>query len=693
MVKAILHEIVLNDKAWEPLGLFVGRRNELNRLEWILKSGQGSVTLIAGNRGSGKTTLIHAAAKAVRKMKARMRRSSLKRLGIFLWWAREDVVFVTIPLLPTNIENSEMRDTILRLIVKAVVSDWRSKNIYQKALLPWRYGYNIRKLDNLLRYKRILHTTQVGIQYKKVNAQRESEYEVDLTYADIELELGAFLKKFSKWVDFTIVFDELDKYEGRDKQLPPIKPHDYIRELKNLFTLSHAKFIFTSSEDYYHEIDETASENALQLHDYKFSLFAHKILIDRLDPIDFSTYFNSLVTNVDEELLLSAQIEPYQKLKYATMWLSELYPFSAKRILANMANTQDGGIGTIDLSMVDNDIGTFGGDIAGLQYIINHVYANHKLGKDSYFNQVLYRALQKVIQTFYSGREMKVNKSNLYGLLFSDFVNESRINYKAFLETEFYASGFGPQLDADVPFWVRKIENMRPSQRQILNDAITELVTLLDSLGLLHVEQDETSISFVSLDYQSHEYAIEELESIIDGVERDNRQLVSRREMLSRQIEAAARNAGLRVKQTELLTRNHNGQTASGMPFTAGWELPTLVSAENDMLELRQRELYDRATQKLKAAIESKYRKHYIGESIYRFGKDKYAILARATEHEIREVMGDESIKKVICINTSAKIKNKFRLKYFSFQTRTLSDYSKLEADINTYIADQLKTK
>lgn len=691
MIKPVLHEIILNDKAWEPLGHFVGRQNELNRLEWILKSGQGSVTLIAGNRGSGKTTLIFTAIEEAEKIKTSLRRSSWRYLGRLMWWARKYSISVSIPLLPTDIPNEEIRDTTLRLIVKAVVSNWRTKSILQKGLLPLRYGQAIKKIDKLLRYKRIIHTTRLGIEHSKMSAQRGSEYEVDLSYADLELELSAFLKKFSKWIDFTIIFDELDKYEGRSTSLLPVKPHDYIRELKNLFTLSSAKFIFTSSEDYYHEVDETASENALRLHDYKFSLFTHKILIDRLDPEDFSTYFNSLATNVNEAKLLPIQIEPYQKLKYAVMWLSELYPFSAKRILANLSNTQQGGVGIIDLSSVDNEIGTFGNDIAGLQYVINRSYLDHKTRNDSYFNHILYRSLQRVVQTLYTGREIKVNKSNLYGLIFSDFVGEYKDEYQVFMETEFYSTGYGPDLSDKAPFWVKKIENLRPPQRQALNDAVIELVLTLDGLFLLNIVQDETSISFIHISYQSYNYTIEELDEIIGSLEGTIRKARSRRDSLSRQIIKSINNTKVNSKIPVLLSTNHGDLTASGVPFNRGWELPSLIDHEIRVLSGVRSIIYEDATNQLKDTVATKYKKYLTRPGVYKFGKYRYAILFRATAEEINDTLADSIVQKIICINSIEKINNKARIKYFSLQARTLSDYPKLLRNLDKYVQQKVK--
>lgn len=671
---------------------FFGRSSESSKLIGILKDQQGNTTLISGDRGSGKTTLINRSIDKFISLRSEEKRHRFGGLGILWSWTNINVIKCEVPLLPNNIKTDRIRETVLRLIVQTLVSEYKSKKIHEKLKLPLTYYRKLKEIENLLLYKRVIKKNEARLSLAKNNSITlggSTEYELDLAYTDVELLLKSFFLRFSSYIDFIIVFDELDKYEDTDSDLKVIiKPHEYIKELKNLFTLTNANFIFTSTENYYQELDEKSKNNILELNNYKFSLFTHKILINHLEPSDFRQYFNYLFQYPENPRLNESL---YLQLLYSTMWISNLYPSAAKKLLSDISYNESDGSSYVNLDTLSKDLAPYGNNIAGIEYIITEVYSKFAKTNNEYFNRFLYKSLKQIAQLIYSGRSLKFYDDNYFSLIYTDVRFLTAVQREDFLNTHFSPHS-RPMLASSEKGWEYHLLQKDVVFKSTINSAIARIIWYFDAVGLIKASLDSNIKKTIQLTYIDTDLSL-------NKVLTSYRKSRSSYENLMRDIEKLHKTYTQRIKNTKI-DKNHL-KTINFIEKNQPWSLMSLArDVHADILKE-----YDNLRNRISYKILRDIQRVYPSEStrveddvLYlELGDKKFKVLVSADNESIKKAISEDK-EKIICVNPTTPvdtslIKNSVRLKYFYFETESLSDYSTVIQEIQAYLEAKMANK
>lgn len=610
-------------------------------------------------------------------------------------WMRIYTIAIEIPLLPNTTKTDKIRETVLRLIVQALISDYRSKNLFQRLRLPVTYYRRLKEIENLLLYKKVIRREDSKFSFAKYNSAfslgKALEYEFDLTYADIELLLKSFFLKFSHNTDFIIVFDELDKYESPSDDNLVIKPHEYIKELKNLFTLTNAKFIFTSTENYYQEIDEKSKTNVLELSDYKFSLFTHKLLINHLEPDDFSKYFDHMF--IKNQKLPDSTKDLYNHLLYSMMWISDLYPFAAKKLLSEIAYTDNDGSSYVDLVTAESDLKSYGNNISSIEYIVTKVYGQFAKENDEYFNRFLYKALKKVARVLYSGRIIEFSRHNCFALILDDLEFYSDAEKRNYFQKKFSSNDI-PKLSQDETGWESQLIHRDNIFKEHINLATTRLIWYFDAIGIIRVTQ--TSDNMVRVIYVDDNFPLAKTAKRFNDSKKEYQKLArqfssSRKLYLERIKHAKIQDApALSKKQIPPLNSNRKWsllsiEQNSYKDLTASHDLLRTMIAEKIISDISMD--FPSAVDKIE------------GHALQLSFKEKtFRILVSVDNEVVSSALSENPTYKIICINPttlndSELIRNNQRLKYFYFETDSLVDYPHMLEDINKYITAKVESK
>lgn len=708
----VLHELSLNRQSYSFKSRFFGRQNELGKLITILNNSQGSITLVSGDRGSGKTSLIREAIQRIAKLKSRRGSQRLFGLACIWSWAREHTITLDIPLLATTTPKEKSRETILRMIVHTLISDFKAKNAIQRWQLPLTYKRRLKSLEATLLYSKVTRKRsrdlQLGHSGQKLGFGGSHEYELDLTYADIELQLRDFLKRFSRHIDFYVIFDELDKYETNEEEaydashadpaIDHMKPHEFVKELKNLFTLSNAKFIFTATENYFQEIDEASRDNRLRLKHYKYSIFTHKILISHFEPSSYELYFDHMFSREGD--FTNSQDEPYIILKHKLMWISDLYPFATKKILFDLSKSRDDGTAFIDLTSIDNDLSVYGNNVANIESVLLKTYEDHAAENDAYFNRFLYKSLKKAADTIIASESIVLNKSNFISLLYFDMNFKDETERKVFFEVEHHESNI-PVFINDGDTWEKQLLRRDRMFKDGINSALATFIAYLDTSFLASVSQHSKRLSEIILSYNPEPqdftttsyFLSESLSATIKAAEK-------RRNNLFRMLTRKISNTGIKFDLQPLITSNNKGRSASGIEYSLGWSLPSLIDEEIQRITQDTANFENRIADAITQTIKSDFSELLDPEAkkkqyVFMKGKKRYQVLINPHAAGITYATRRKDIDKVLCINPQVrgKINEDKKLIYFKFTKDDLSDYKDVMNDFDAYIRSEFKIK
>lgn len=466
---------------------FFGRGRERQRLQTALENKRGGTILIAGDRGSGKTSLVNDVL-SVKKIQ-RKKYSPFKLTRDY--FVQADLPFIPKHVFSTPPANSdddktrkeyELRADVTSLVLRALAQTLVSENeqrrrskldIRRKWFRPLGYNRELKELDRLTRYVAIKETRSRSLSspQKTIYSQAyQRESELDLSDTIIEVRLRKLLQTYSKSMSFVFVFDELDKEENKNVA---IKLATY---LKNLFTQCGAHFIFITSEETYGYIENRSVQ---QPYSEAHTLFTEKILLNQLALKPFDRLFTDAFTTVTLRDIYAEDGIPAFTLSLA--WKSKNHPFDAISTFKRALNHNDGRQ-ALDLKELRDEIGEETWIInAGLQLIIDHLIEKLRETGDDYYNRYLYKALRVAAENISTSPELLINTSNMLSALYQakEFNNNAEeINQKDAMDFNAPPKTVGSKDTFND--WRKNLYALGSYKARRIEEAIMELLWLID---------------------------------------------------------------------------------------------------------------------------------------------------------------------------------------------------------------------
>lgn len=461
----------LNPVIFKSEGQFIGREAPKNRLLNILVGQRGGTILIAGNRGAGKTALILQGLKeANRKINSKGFRKYWQNWS----WLPNRLVAIHVPLIPGDTPPEELRGVILRALVHSLHAEAWSAMPHTWVCRPVGYLRDLRKIHKLSLYKSLTHkhgiTLGVGSGKLDSTLHKVVEAELDLSAINIELALRELFKKHARLLTFVVVFDEIDKYETTQHKLTADR---FVFELKNLFTLSKAHFIFTSTETYLRELQRELRQEEDSA---KSTLFNHKFLLNQFSPEDFERLIGTLIIG---------KTKGSDEFVQALMWDSNLYPAALISRLQELAVHDGKGDAKIDLRTAKEEMAEIYAGQTVQHKVISLIYNKRKSSRDTYYNRYLYRCLKTALLNFGLYTNIQLARENLAGVIFWNDTFVSDADRQAFLSQRMSKNNI-PKLD-DPASWKLELFNLNYKELHSIGEAITDICWYFDHIDCLIV--------------------------------------------------------------------------------------------------------------------------------------------------------------------------------------------------------------
>jgi len=571
------------------------------------------------------------------------------------------------------------------------------------------YFFRLKRLERTLKYSKITRKSNGGIDVNRWNTKLAlgivHEYELDLTYIDIELLLREFFKTFSRHMDFYVIFDELDKFEAKAETETKTKdetkstqtstelkkPHELVRELKNLFTTSNAKFIFTSTGEYYQEISEVEQDPQLGPLNYKYSIFSHKILIGHFEPNAFNSYLDYLLKPYEE--LTAIQQEPYEILKYKLMWITDLYPLATKKKLFEVSQSRDDGTMYVDLVNIETSLLIQGENVDSLMYVLIQTYNDFTSDNDAYYNRTLYKSLKHVANLVLSRKKITFRKANAFSLILHDVTFSDDNQRKKFFLSD-YPQYLSPNINETTDAWIQQLMRRDSVFKQSINKAVITFVAYLDIADLIDVTQSTSDVASVTFIQSTGSTNFIDTETLMTFPLDEIKKREKRQDQLVRSIMRRANNTNIKIKLPENLAVKHDLRVKDMLSL--GWNLFSILTTEQDILTEQEAILENKIASKIMSSIEDKFidfvdpskrRNEYI------FTKDgnRYQILMNPHQEGIKYASRRKDITHVICINPKVheRLRKTKKVSYFKFKAN-MSDYDEVMRSINNYLEKNL---
>jgi hypothetical protein len=460
---------------------FTGRNPEQDKLLSFLRNPLGGTLLIAGERGSGKSTLVN---HTVSKIKTEVVPRFLA--GKF---TREKLVKVELPYLPKHLvelgeaedsKKAELTSLILRALSQTLVAE-NGERINPKVPIPKSWfrpiGYNrgLKELDKLTRFTEITQNNSSSLKMKlsklvDMGGSKQLSYVYDLSDTILEVKLRRLFNTYAKQLKLVFIFDELDKLDGQKLDVL-----DFVHFLKNLFTHSGAHFIFIATDSIYLKLEKEISSKPYGI---EHTLFTEKFLLNNLNPRDFQTWFKKFFDVKSDEYS-----SDFYEMMYSLAWHTKQHPYDALNLLRRSQVTEKDG-NFVDTEMLDGFFDSLTWTYhSTMQTFVDYVYGKHCDLNDNHFNKILYRSIRTASQYVINGDQKLVNRKSFLTSLFvtSDFVDETtELSGKSNV-------GFNGLLDSNIGTgdWRGELIALSTNQKERLERALMNLFFLLDREGSL----------------------------------------------------------------------------------------------------------------------------------------------------------------------------------------------------------------
>ena len=449
----------------------IRRESELKRLNDFLSNSKGGSILIAGDRGSGKTTLVNL---AITKFRENQKPKFLRRLFL------DNQIVLYIPLIiqsfdPNNKSKQEelpYRRLLLRTIARSMESELLTRR-YSKLDLPMRWFRSIGYMQSVRKLKPLVNSTNLVRELSSkgsLKSLRSISYNwqqnIDISDAVIEMKLRGIFTTYSKSNSIIIVIDELDKLEDMG-----FKPESIALLLKNLFNDTGVHVIFISNEPTINRVQQRIKQEPFCA---EHTLFRDIILLNHLHPSEMVKLINKEIHNLPEE--------DNKRQAIASMSLiSQLMPYNISLLRQKL-----GIDGENILSKLQNELGDYRYFYESTMHLfINHLYEKHSKNYDQYHNRILYKALTEASNNLFNREIRYINweaidsifyTSNIFIDSHDELIVKDKGEYEGQIE--------------DWPDICIQLQTLNDHEQKHILNAVEELVAVLDRAGYLDMEFD-----------------------------------------------------------------------------------------------------------------------------------------------------------------------------------------------------------
>lgn len=459
--------------------VFVGRESELARIARFFGSEQGGAILVAGDRGSGKTSLVEEAIIRLASGDGRYER--------YVRYFRKRRIIVRVPLIipDENIESvaAYYRSMLMRAITRGLEQDLLSRR-WSKFDLPNRWFRSIGYLQEVHRVVPFAKYTSLKSSKKRafklsgnvvnggIDELTASELEVNDTV--LEMALRHLLTNNKSNHEFIFVIDELDKLNAQQHS---IHVEDIAMLLKNLFNETGVHVIFISDEPSLGRITEQIRNNPFCA---ERTLFKDTILLNQMHPVEFGELVDYHIGPTDAV----TRRRHVASLSYMTKMMPsemERLQIQAGADVDSLVNAQRSVIGSFDYSYAST-----------MQLIVNDVYTKYCGRHGQYYDRVLFKALCEAGNNLLHGLIAYVHWSSWLGLLYPSELFDDEDSERSMKNNNGYE-----RLDEE-PDIIGLMTKLNSDDQGSIESALGELFVLVDRLDFLTLKLVDKLLMHVS---------------------------------------------------------------------------------------------------------------------------------------------------------------------------------------------------
>jgi hypothetical protein len=448
----------------------IKRESELKRLNDFLSNSKGGSILLAGDRGSGKTTLVNL---AITKFRENQKPKFLRRLFF------DNQVVLYIPLIiqsskagnDNTQEELSYRRLLLRTIARSMESELLTRR-YSKLDLPMRWFRSIGYIQSVCKLKPLVNSTNLVRELSSKGSLKSLggisynwQQSIDISDAVIEMKLRDIFTTYSKSNSIIIVIDELDKFEDIG-----FKPESIALLLKNLFNDTGVHVIFVSNEPTINRVQQKIKQEPFCA---EHTLFRDIILLNHLHP-------SEMVNIINEEIQNLSKVDKRQAIASMSL-ISQLMPYNIS-LLRQKLGIDDENI----LSKLQNELGDYRYLYEStIHLLINHLYEKYSKNYDQYHNRILYKALTEASNNLFNREIRYINWEFIDSIfytsnIFIDSHDELMVKNKGEYEGQI----------EDWPDICIQLQTLNDHEQKHILNAVEELVAVLDRAGYLDMEFD-----------------------------------------------------------------------------------------------------------------------------------------------------------------------------------------------------------
>lgn len=242
---------------------------------------------------------------------------------------------------------------------------------------------------------------------------------LDLSDDTLEIGLKSILEGL-KERKIVFILDELDKIEVEEQDNHPI--YQIIKLLKNLFTLSNAIYIFITDDTFYYDFQERLGKN-------KYSsistLFTDKIFL--------TVHYSDEVAGIIDKLAIGeiSNTQLFEKFRLFVSWEASNHIFNVHNILDRFTYYDESGEPYIALKKPStSEKGNLPDNweiVGNMQKFLSVIYKRHLYDMDFSINEKLYLTLRQITKILMDDWEIKVIDDNYLGILHEDMVTQLQI--------------------------------------------------------------------------------------------------------------------------------------------------------------------------------------------------------------------------------------------------------------------------
>ncbi len=456
------------DKSSEKL---IKRESELKRLNDFLSNSKGGSILLAGDRGSGKTTLVNL---AITKFRENQKPKFLRRL----FFDNQVVLYIPLIIQSSKASNDNTQEELsyrrllLRTIARSMESELLTRR-YSKLDLPMRWFRSIGYIQSVCKLKPLVNSTNLVRELSRKGSLKSLggisynwQQSIDISDAVIEMKLRDIFTTYSKSNSIIIVIDELDKLEDMG-----FKAESIALLLKNLFNDTGVHVIFISNEPTINRVQQRIKQEPFCA---EHTLFRDIILLNHLHP-------SEMVNIISEEIQNLSKVEDKRQAIASMSLISQLMPYNISLLRQKLGIDSEN-----ILSKLQNELGDYRYLYESTMHLfINHLYEKHSKDYDQYHNRILYKALTEASNNLFNREIRYINWEAIDSIfytsnIFIDSHDELIVKDKG--EYEGQIEGW-----PDICIQLQTLNDHE--QKHILN-AVEELVAVLDRAGYLDMEFD-----------------------------------------------------------------------------------------------------------------------------------------------------------------------------------------------------------